>query len=77
MGYSHLGEEPAAYSERRELCRRVFEEADPDAIAAMARDYGVDYLVVDRVHGRGVFKLDKVAQRVYHEADITIYQIQP
>jgi hypothetical protein len=37
----------------------------------------VDYLVVDRVHGRGVFKLDKVAQRVYHEADITIYQIQP
>jgi hypothetical protein len=64
------------YPERLDLNTRAF-AGDAGALATLARDYGVAYLVVDRVHGSEAPALDTLTRRVYNNSDISVYEIKP
>jgi hypothetical protein len=64
-----------AFPDRLALNRAVFTRADPRALATMVRDYGVRYLLVDRIHGTASPALARLAQRVYQSPSLIVYRV--
>jgi hypothetical protein len=75
-----LGLSPSALDEgqnlfigRLRLNDAVFSRADSEAVRILARNFGVRYLLLDKVHGSGSDKLDTVGEKVFSNASIDIY----
>jgi hypothetical protein len=62
---------------RLTLSNLAFGVGDAHALRALARDYGVDYLVVDKVHGAAVPQLAEKLKQVYSNDDIDVYAMAP
>ena len=60
---------------RLKLNEAVFDRADPRALETLVRDYGVRYLVVDRVHGTATPRLARLGRVVYRNPDVTVYAV--
>lgn len=69
--------DPPPYRDRFALNERIFKEADADAISVVYRDYGVRYLLVDKLHGVADAALSDVAERVFSNPDADIYALRP
>jgi len=63
------------YPHRFALNNAVFQRADRHALQILARDYGVRYLVVDKVHAMASPELARVARRVYTNRDVDVYAV--
>jgi hypothetical protein len=61
------------YSERFRLNEAVFRRGDRTALRALVRDYGVRYLVVDRLHG-GAGEVSGLGRLVFSNRDVAIYE---
>jgi hypothetical protein len=62
------------YPERLRLNEAVFRRADRTALRTLVRDYGVRYLVVDRLQGPVAKKLSGLGRLVFSNSDIAIYE---
>lgn len=79
-----LGGEAVAVGRRIPFPRRlalneaVFRRADRRALRTLARDYGVRYLVDDRVRGGAVSpRLGRLGRVVFSNSDVAIYAVDP
>jgi hypothetical protein len=63
------------YPERLALSDAVFEDADRQAVATLARRYGATYLVADKVHGPASPLLPSIVGRVFSNPDVDVYEI--
>jgi hypothetical protein len=60
---------------RLTLSNLVFGVGDQNALRALARDYSVDYLIVDKVHRSPSPQLAQRVKQVYSNGDIDIYAV--
>jgi hypothetical protein len=75
---SRLGASAATvtpFPQRLRLNDAVFDDADAAALATMRRRYGVDYLLVDRVHGPDDPRLAKFGRTVFSNDSAVIYAL--
>jgi hypothetical protein len=64
------------HSDRIALNKQVFNNADPEALRALVDQYGVRWLVVDKVHGPANPLVSKLAKLVYSNPDVDIYTVR-
>jgi hypothetical protein len=77
IGYEKVVGGVQPFPLRARLNAAVFDRADPSAMAALRRDYGVTMLVVDRRHGPPAPRLERRAPRLFANRDIAIYANRP
>lgn len=76
LGYTRVQDEAFhPFAERATLNRRVFEQADPAALATLVRDFGVGYLLVDKQHGTASPELGKLGRVVFENTALVVYNI--
>ena len=76
LGYTRVQDEDFhPFAERAVLNRRVFEQADPAALATLVRDFGVGYLLVDKQHGAASLELGKLGRVVFENSALLVYAI--
>jgi hypothetical protein len=63
------------FPRRLALSRAVFQRADLLATRALARRYGADYLLADKIHGQVTPLLAARVGRVYSSGDLDVYKI--
>lgn len=68
------------FPERYSLNQRLFQQADQRALDIIRRDYGVQYLLVDKIHGtvhpQLAQMLSSQTRRVFSNSDIDIYEVR-
>ncbi len=64
------------FPRRLELNKAVFDRASRPALATMAGDYGVRYLVFDPVAGRPPEGIEKIARLVYRNSGARVYVVR-
>jgi hypothetical protein len=76
LGFTNLASGANPFADRLELNRAAF-AADPEALATMARDYGVRYLVVDEINGTAadVGALRQVTRVVYESPEALVLEL--
>lgn len=62
---------------RLHLNNAVFRQADSRALGVLVDDYGVRYLVDDRVHGTASRKLGELARVAYENSAVIVYAVRP
>ncbi len=65
------------YPERLALNDAVFRRGDARALHTLVRDYGVRYLVMDKVHGPRLAGPAKVGHLVFANRDVEVYAVGP
>jgi hypothetical protein len=63
------------YPERLRLNDAVFQRGDRNALRTLVRDYGVRYLLVDRVHGGHIERVAALGRLVFSDSDVAIYAV--
>jgi hypothetical protein len=63
------------FQNRLALNNAIFQWAHGDALRTAAGDYGVRYLLVDRVHNRANVRLGTIARLVYANHDAQVYSV--
>ena len=77
LGYTRVQDEAFhPFAERAALNRRVFEQADPAALATLVRDFGVGYLLVDKQHGTASPELGKLGRVVFENMALVVYDVR-
>jgi hypothetical protein len=76
IGYDRVSSgEEVPFPERRRLNAAVFEMGSPSALAELRAGYGVDLLLVDKVHGSASPKLRELARPVFENDALTVYRV--
>ena len=65
------------FPERLRLNTAVFERADRTALRVLVRDYGVRYLVDDRIQGKASPELGRLGRLVYQNPSVIVYAVGP
>ncbi|MCW1970229.1 MAG: hypothetical protein KIH69_019125, partial [Anaerolineae bacterium] len=77
LGYTQVQDEAFhPFADRAELNRRVFDQADPTALATLVRDFGVGYLLVDKQHGTASPELGKLGRVVFENTALLVYDVR-
>jgi len=63
------------YPERYELCKRVFDEGNPDAFRTMVTQYGVTHVFVDRVHGKDLPATIRGVKLEFSNSDAQVFSV--
>jgi hypothetical protein len=63
------------FPERYRLNEAVFRRADRLALQIMVRDYGVRYLLVDRIHGTAAARIRELGRVVFANPAVVIYRV--
>jgi len=66
---------PNPYSGRVAVLLRLFEENDPASFSRLAAQHKIDYLLVDKVHGRSVVPPARAVKKLFGNPHAEIYQI--
>src|SRR4051812_2071499 len=74
-GYFSLPVAQSPFPYRLALADDVFQRGDERALRALARQYGVDYLVVDKVHGSASPEFAQLVPRVFSNDGIDVYEV--
>ncbi len=72
----HISRMNMPYPERLRLNDAVFQRGDRAALRVLIRDYGVRYLLVDRVHYGKTAKVSALGRRVFSNSDVAIYAVR-
>jgi hypothetical protein len=73
----HLARRTSPFPQRLRLNDAVFRHGDRAALRTLVRDYGVRYLVVDRVHGGEPARVARLGRRVFSNAAVAIFAVGP
>jgi hypothetical protein len=65
------------FPRRERLNRAVFERADAAALKILVRNYGVRYLVDDKLQGKATRTLGRLGRVAYSNPAVTIYAVGP
>jgi hypothetical protein len=65
------------FPQRVRLDNAIFQWAHADALRAAAQQYGVRYLLVDRVHNQANPRLGTIARLVFTDHDASVYAVPP
>lgn len=63
------------FPERLRLNKAVFVRGDPDALDVLVHDYGVRYLLVDRLHGFATPRVRGLGRLVFDNQAVSIYRV--
>lgn len=76
LGYTLIQDEQFhPFPDRLELNQRVFENADAQALITITRDYGVRFLLIDKIHASYTSQLTQYAMPVFENEDILILKM--
>lgn len=75
--YYKLARTNSPFPKRLQLNDAVFRHGDRQALRTLVRDYGVRYLVVDRVHGGEPERVAPLGKRVFSNAAVAIFAVGP
>jgi len=75
LGENAINEKRSPFPGRLRLNNAVFERADSRALGVLVRDYGVRYLVDDKVQGRATPELRKLGRLVYDNDAVAVYAV--
>lgn len=75
QGYFSLPAALTPFPRRLALSNTVFHRGDERALRTLARDYGVRYLVADKVHGTASPALAELVPRVFSNGDVDVYAV--
>lgn len=75
LGKDALEESRTPFPDRVRLNRAVFEDADRRALRVLVQDYGVRYLVNDKVQGKATPALAQLGRVAYENAAVTVYAV--
>jgi hypothetical protein len=71
------GSRTTPFRYRLDLNNAVFHRADSRALRVLVHDYGVRYLVDDRVHGAASKRLGQLASVAYENPAVIVYAVRP
>jgi hypothetical protein len=77
VGANALTSRKVPFPGRLRLNRAVFERADARALRVLVRDYGVRYLVDDRLQGDSSPALGRLGRMAYMNSSVIIYAVGP
>ena len=75
QGFFSLPADQTPFPRRLALVNAVFHQGDERALRVLARNYDVDYLVADKVHGTESPEFTQLVPRVYSNQDIDVYKV--
>jgi hypothetical protein len=71
----HISRTTTPYPDRLRLNDAVFRHGDRAALRTLIRQYGVRYLLVDRVHGNMTSEVSALGRLAFSNSDIAIYAV--
>ena len=77
LGENAVNERRSPFPRRLRLNRAVFERADPRALRVLVREYGVRYLVDDKLQGRATPEVRALGRLVYDNEAVAVYAVGP
>jgi hypothetical protein len=77
LGEKALTSKRIPFPRRYRLNEAVFKRADPDALNVLVREYGVRYLVADKVQGTFTPALARLGRVAYTNPAVTVYAVGP
>jgi hypothetical protein len=78
IGYERVGlGEELPFGHRRKLNAAAFDRASPEALEKMRTEYGVDYLLVDKLHGGASPKLRRLGDPTFENGALAVYRLGP
>jgi hypothetical protein len=77
VGQDALTSRKVPFPERLRLNRAVFERADAQALRVLVRNYGVRYLVDDRLQGKASPALGRLGRMAYMNPSVIVYAVGP
>ena len=77
LGEDALTSKRVPFPERYRLNEAVFKRADPNALNVLVRDYGVRYLVADKVQGTFTPALSRLGRVAFDNPAVTVYAVGP
>ena len=76
LGYERVARgEVFPFPERMALNDAAFDRASPAALRELRRRYGVDYLVVDKLHGTASPRLRRLGPPAFENEAVTVYRL--
>jgi hypothetical protein len=77
LGEDALQSRDVPFPERVRLNRAVFEHGDRKALRVLVQDYGVRYLVDDRLQGKATPALARLGRVAFENPAVTVYEVGP